>query len=89
MSKHDPEPAFPMVVTIRGRNFVWRSHFEHYKKLLTRHALGSSQDPPPPPQIEGDVLVPLKVVSAELGTGRRTIGRRMKESADAAEATAG
>ena len=85
MPKHKAEPPFPHVIPLRGRNYVWRSELERYKLLLTLHALGSRQAPPPPTERpEGDVLVPLKVASVELGGSRRTIGRRIKETTDAA-----
>jgi hypothetical protein len=87
MSKRYPEPPFPTLIKLRGRNYVWRSHLERYKEELTRHALGSREAPLPPlPQKEGDSLVPLKVASAELGAGRRTIGRRIKDAQSEGEA---
>jgi hypothetical protein len=78
MLKH-PEPAFPPVLNINGRNYVWRSDFEKYKVELIRYATGGRSGPPAPPRPDqGDILVPFKIVSEELGVGRRTIGRRMK-----------
>jgi hypothetical protein len=84
MSHSNPEPAFPPVITINGRNYVQRGPLEQYKADLVRRSLGGRSAPPPPP--EHDALVPFKVVSQELGVGRRTIGRWLKDSqgADAA-----
>jgi hypothetical protein len=84
MSKHFPEPEFPPVITLNGPNYIWRSALEDYKARLTRHALGSRSPLPPPSSTESDILVPFKVVSDELGVGRRTIGRRLKDSQNAA-----
>jgi hypothetical protein len=88
MPTHTPEPAFPEVIVLRGRNYVWRSAFERYKADLVRHTL-SGRYPPPPPPPGPDTLIPLKLAAAELGVGRRTIGRRLKQTTDAAAAVAG
>jgi hypothetical protein len=78
MSHSNPEPAFPPIVRINGRNYVQRGVFEQYKADLVRHSLGGRSASPPPPPPEHDALVPFKVVSQELGVGRRTIGRWLK-----------
>jgi hypothetical protein len=84
MSNSNPEPAFPPVITINGRNYIQRRALEQYKAELVRHSLGGRSAPPPPPPPEHDALVPFKVVSQELGVGRRTIGRWLKDSQNAA-----
>jgi hypothetical protein len=71
------EPRFPDVVWLKGRGYVPRSALDWYKAQLQALALGVA--PVKPPRIEPDPLVPLKAVSAELGVGRRTIGRRIAE----------
>jgi hypothetical protein len=71
-------PPFPSVVWLKGRGYVPRSAIDWYKAQLQAFALGVA--PVKPPRIEPDPLVPLKAVSAELGVGRRTIGRRIAES---------
>jgi len=73
-------PPFPQVIYINGRGYIWRSELEHYKKQLVRYALGGQQEPPPASLPEHDALVALKIASAELGVGRRTIGRRIKDA---------
>jgi hypothetical protein len=76
------EPIFPNVVWLKGRGYVVRSDLDEYKAELQAFALGVA--PIKPPRIEPDPLVPLKAVSAELGVGRRTIGRRIVEAQAAA-----
>jgi hypothetical protein len=71
-------PQFPPVTFFKGRGYVLRSHFNQYKSALQAFALGVS--PPEPKIVEPDPFVPLKQVCAELGVGRRTIGRRIKEA---------
>jgi hypothetical protein len=73
-------PPFPAVVHINGRGYIWRSELEAYKAALVRYALGGQPEPPPKPRPEGDSLVPLRVVSGELGICRRSVGRRIAES---------
>jgi hypothetical protein len=77
-------PPFPQVIYLNGRGYNWRSHLEHYKSQLVRQALGVRPEPPPTTRTEHDVLVPLKVAGAELGVGRRTIGRRIAEARQSA-----
>jgi hypothetical protein len=72
------EPRFPRVFSVNGRCFVLRSGLEQYKDELQAFALGVS--PPEPKSVDPDHFVPLKQVSVELGVGRRTIGRRIKEA---------
>ena len=55
-----------------------RSALNQYKAELQAFSLGIA--PVPPPAIDPDPLVPLKQVCAELGVGRRTIGRRIVKS---------
>jgi hypothetical protein len=75
-----PEIAahFPAVTWVRGRGYVLRSALNQYKAELQAAALGVA--PVAPQRVEPDPLVPLKQVSAELGVGRRTIGRRILEA---------
>jgi hypothetical protein len=84
MSTPKSDPAFPPVITINGRNYVQRGALEQYKAELVRRSLGGRSPPPPPPRPDVDVLVTFKTVSAELGVGRRTIGRWLKETTNAA-----
>jgi hypothetical protein len=72
------EPRFPDVVFFKGRGYMLRSDLDRYKSELQAFALGVA--PVAPLRINPDPLVPLKAVSAELGVGRRTIGRRIAES---------
>jgi hypothetical protein len=69
-------PKFPPVYEISGRKYVRRVELEQYKLELIRSAIGGSKliDPP---RADYDAFVPLKIVAAELGVGRRTIGRRI------------
>jgi hypothetical protein len=76
------EPRFPDVIWQKGRGYVLRSALNRYKSQLQAQALGLAPVEPWP--IDPDPLVPLKQVSAELGVGRRTIGRRIAETAQAA-----
>jgi hypothetical protein len=79
-------PKYPPPLNVNGRLYNWHSHIEWYKEALVAHALG--QDPPPMPTTrpEGDSLIPVKTTAAQLGVGRRTIGRRIKEAVSAATA---
>jgi hypothetical protein len=72
------KPTFATVFYINKRGYVWRSELEAYKTALVRHALGGQPEPLPLTRAEHDALVPLKTVGAELGVGRRTIGRRIR-----------
>ena len=77
------EPRFPEVHFLKGRGYVLRSALNRYKAELQAFSLGVA--PVMTPAIDPDPLVPLMKVAAELGVGRRTIGRRIVESqADAA-----
>jgi hypothetical protein len=78
--KTGTEPPFPTVFDIHGRGYVWRSELESYKAALVRYALGSQPEPPPKSRPEGDSLVPLRVVSGELGICRRSVGRRIAQT---------
>ncbi len=80
------KPRFPKVVTIKGRHYNPRSELERYKAELVAEALGVAPVYPPPPAV--DSLVPSKIGAEEMGVGRRTYGRRMKEAKDAAKAAA-
>jgi hypothetical protein len=73
-----PIPRFPSVVWIKGRGYIPRSTLDGYKAELQAFTLGVPAVYQPP--IKPDPLVPLKQVCAELGVGRRTIGRRIAES---------
>jgi len=79
-SKTD-SPPFPVVVRINGRGYIWRSELEAYKEALVRYAFGGQPEQPPQPRPEGDSLVPLRVVSGELGICRRSVGRRIAQTA--------
>jgi hypothetical protein len=72
------EVLFPDVTWIKGRGYVARSALNRYKAALLGFALGVV--PVEPSRVDPDPLVPLKAVAAELGVGRRTIGRRIVES---------
>jgi hypothetical protein len=71
-------PRFPAVTKVKGRGYVLRSKVNSYKAELQAYALGIRPVEPPPE--DPDCFVPLKDVAAELGVGRRTIGRRIVES---------
>jgi hypothetical protein len=73
-------PPFPPVIYLNQRGYNWRSHLEHYKTQLVRHALGGQPEPLPLTRPEQDALVPLKITGFELGVGRRTIGRMIAEN---------
>ena len=70
---------FPNVIWQKNRGYVLRSELDKYKSELAALALGVPPPPAPPPPMP-DPFVPLKQVAAELGVGRRTIGRRIVES---------
>jgi hypothetical protein len=76
-----PLPSWPNMVRINGRWYVTRNDLNAYKSKLMASALGV--DPVAPPADDRNPLVPLKIVAAELGVGRRTIGTRMAEAARA------
>jgi hypothetical protein len=78
MSHSNPEPAFPPVVVINGRNYVSCYEFELYKAALLRHAMGGQSAQAQPPRPEYDGLIAIGIAASELGIGRRSIGRRMK-----------
>jgi hypothetical protein len=71
-------PKLPPVTFFKGRGYLLRSQLAQYKAELQAFALGVS--PPDPKIVDPDPFVPLKQVCAELGVGRRTIGRRIKEA---------
>jgi hypothetical protein len=71
-------PHFPNVTWLKNRGYVLRSDLDRYKAELQASALGVA--PVYPPRLDPDPFIPLKSVSAELGVGRRTIGRRIAES---------
>ena len=71
-------PEFPPVAFSRGRGYVRRSDLDWYKAQLMASALGVA--PVKPQFVEPDPLVPLKQVCAELGVGRRTVGRRIADT---------
>jgi hypothetical protein len=78
------QPIFPPVAWINDRGYVFRSHLNRYKAELVGEALGaevlSAALGPMPPVPDGDPLLPLKQVAAELGIHRRTVGRLIVES---------
>jgi hypothetical protein len=71
-------PRFPPTTEMNGRLYVLRSDFERYKVELIAFAQGV--EPTAPPPVNPDFFVPMRQVAAELGVGRRTIGRRIKLS---------
>jgi hypothetical protein len=71
-------PQFPPVIFFKGRGYVLRSRLDQYKAEVQAFALGVN--PPEPKIVEPDPFVPLKQLCAELGVGRRTIGRRIKDA---------
>ena len=79
-------PKFPPVTFFKGRGYVLRSDLDVYKASLQAFALGVSP-PESKPAIAPDPFVPLKAVCAELGVGRRTVGRRIKEAAETVSAS--
>jgi hypothetical protein len=72
-------PEFPPTIELNGRKFVPRSRFEHYKKRLIARAIGAPDPDYEEPAVEE--FVPLARAAKELGSSRRTIGRRMVERA--------
>jgi hypothetical protein len=64
---------------IEESGYVRRSDLDWYEAQLQARALGVA--PVKPPHIDPDPLIPLKAVCAELGIGRRSVGRRIAESA--------
>jgi hypothetical protein len=76
-----PLPSWPPMVRINGRWYVTRNDLNLYKSKLMAAALGV--EPVAPPADDRNPLIPLKMVAAELGIGRRTIGTRMAEAARA------
>jgi hypothetical protein len=78
------EPRFPTAIVQKNRLYLRRSELEIYKCGLLAAALGVA--PVSPQKVDPDHLVPLKAVCAELGLGRRTIGRRIAEAKAAAVA---
>jgi hypothetical protein len=80
------KPSWPSMANINGRWYVTRNDFNRYKAELLASALGA--EPAYPPVDDHNPLIPLKMVAAELGVGRRTIGTRMAEAAKAASARA-
>jgi len=78
-------PKLPPVTFFKGRGYLLRSQLDQYKAALQAFALGVSL--PEPRAVYPDPFVPLKQVCAELGVGRRTIGRRIKEAETSASET--
>ncbi len=70
--------TIPEVHFFKGRGYVLRSALNQYKVELQAFSLGVAPVATPAP--DPDPFVPLKQVAAELGIGRRTIGRRIAES---------
>jgi hypothetical protein len=79
LTRRPEPPKLPPVTFFKGRGYLLRSQLDQYKAEVQTFALGIS--PPEPKIAEPDPFVPLKQVCAELGVGRRTIGRRIKEAA--------
>jgi len=82
-SRATEPPRFPPVTKVKGRGYVLRSKVNRYKAELQAYALGIQPLEVPLP--DPDCFVPLKDVAAELGVGRRTIGRRIVESQSGGE----
>jgi hypothetical protein len=78
LARRPEPPKLPPVTFFKGRGYVLRSALNAYKRELVAASLGA-----PPvylPDPDPDPFVPLKQVCVELGVGRRTIGRRIKEA---------
>jgi hypothetical protein len=83
LTRRPEPPKLPPVSFFRGRGYLLRSQLEQYKAEMLAFALGVN--PPEPKIVDPDNFVPLKQVCAELGVGRRTIGRRIVEARVQAE----
>jgi hypothetical protein len=70
---------FPAVIWQNGRGYILRGDLEAYKAQLILTASGG-RGPIELTRSEYDTLVPLKRAAAELGYGRRTLGRRIAKS---------
>jgi hypothetical protein len=78
LARRPGPPKIPPVTFFKGRGYLLRSQLDQYKAEMLAFASGVN---PPEPKIVGpDPFVPLKQVCAELGVGRRTIGRRIVEA---------
>jgi len=72
------KPKFPPIVCVNNRKYVTRGSLNRHKDALVAYAMGLSFNDGSG-QYEDNSLVPLKQAATELGVGRRTIGRRIKE----------
>jgi hypothetical protein len=79
------KPIFGPIIDVNGRKYIQRGDLEGYKAALIQMALGASKAVEMT-QAEYATLVPLKTAAAELGVGRRTIGRRIVETRNAVAA---
>jgi hypothetical protein len=77
------QPPFPDVTWQKNRGYIRQSALDIYRAELVAASLGV--EPVMPPTPNPDPLIPLKQVAANLGYGRRTLGRRIVESRRAAE----
>jgi hypothetical protein len=80
-------PTFPPTINIAGRIYVRESQLVWLMAAYEAVSLGRGPPPPPPPP-KDDRFVPVKTAADQLGIGRRTAGRRIKEAEDAGEAAA-
>jgi hypothetical protein len=72
---------FPALIRQNGRLYGERGAFENYKRLLAGL---------PPLNLDANrpvELIPAKQIAAEMGFGRRTLGRRIKEQGAPAAVT--
>jgi len=77
-------PDLPKPARICRRNYFWRSQVEDFRDKLLHEALAErlgtrAERAQQAPRSEPDSLVPAKVVAAEFGACRRTLGRRIYE----------
>jgi hypothetical protein len=85
MEKAKP-PLLPRTIVINGRIYVTRGDAEKHKADVVATALGVAAKPITLTESEASSLIPIKVLAAELGIGRRQIGRRLLESQKASQA---
>ena len=80
MPKAPRKPEFPATTVINRRHFVPESHLEWFKAALLAFSLGKPYPPMPKSLPPGDRFRPIKAAAEELGVGRRTAGRWLKQA---------